>query len=153
MAFSVAGRRSDPASNLDRGPGQPPIGLVENLPGATCPTAGHPQFPPGEEPVEIADTTGRLHLHVRSRMLPHQGQVRQSGTAGAESGRGLHPVDTKLATDLAESNFLCVVQTTVLEDDLDLLPRTPRARYVRAATWIPRARRIAFENCRCIVFS
>ena len=50
---------------------------------------------------------------------PHQPKVVHGGPSRAKASRGLDVIGAHVAADLAEANFLFVVQVAVLEDHLD----------------------------------
>ena len=85
---------------LNGRPPQPPIGFVEDGTRAGRTTAGNTHCPHRKQRVEVANATGRLHLHARRGVLPHQSQILHRGAASAVAGGGLHPVNPKLTADL-----------------------------------------------------
>ena len=68
--------------------------------------------------VERTHAAGGLELDVRRGSPPHQTKVVDGGASRAKASRGLDVVRAHVAADLAEANFLFVVQVAVLEDHL-----------------------------------
>src|SRR6187455_2604086 len=94
--------------DIDGSKPQPGTAGIEHFLGPTGTTTGDTQLSYLEKRIQIADTTGCLDLYVRGRMLAHQRQVVESGTARTIACAGFDPIGVQVATDLAKPNLVFV---------------------------------------------
>src|SRR5262249_28017787 len=67
--------------------------------------AGYANLTHCEQGVEIANASRRLHLDLGRGVFPHKPEVFQRSPARGITCRGLDPIDTNLAANLAEEKL------------------------------------------------
>ena len=114
---SIAGGGVGCGRKLDRFKSHFLTGCIQHGLSSTGTAACYSQRANLFEGFPIAYAAGRFDLYSRGYVSNHQLQILDGCSAAAVTGAGLDPVRFELATDLAQADFVRVLQVRILKDD------------------------------------